>query len=551
MRVNARQETFGIWAMQKQVRGINQLARRLRARGLVCQGIELSYFRSTTASLGRQGLYDANSLSLLSESLSVLVAAKDIKEGSLDVKDYLRHLISTASQLKGVLVPEQRASLLIEKANQFIEIPLRTKLLERSSAMLEVFACKNEAEVASKTVAILQKYFNGAHPTFVIMEEDGEGQQFLVPLDIALGVELKRWAEEIMGKRLGQFRTPITEDSENFYVQIFIAGETYRKDNITRGRLIELGCDFLDVEMGVFLKLARIVYLPSNTYLMIPLEARGKKLGVVTFLKKDGSLTPTEQKEIENFLKLVAHTIAFMHVEEELENKVAERTAEIGRMQRQVARLALAGGMAHIGKNKMNVLLGNLGLLARGETRPNSLVIIERAVQVVNDFLRTIDKFLDYSKPIQLDKNKMSPGAAVNDAIEHINLESDIRIDREFEENLPRIGVDMVFFRTVVEEIIENAMDEFEIIAGDKEIKLQLTRTATGVRFVVWNSGSHIPKGEEKQIFEPFKTSKRSDRGNGLGLAIVSKIIDDHGWNIEAKNQGDGVAFIIDIPVRK
>jgi nitrogen fixation/metabolism regulation signal transduction histidine kinase len=61
------------------------------------------------------------------------------------------------------------------------------------------------------------------------------------------------------------------------------------------------------------------------------------------------------------------------------------------------------------------------------------------------------------------------------------------------------------------------------------------------VRFSITDSGTGFPAKILARAFEPYVTTKT--KGTGLGLAVVKKIVDDHGAKIEIRNrmQGDVV----------
>lgn len=60
----------------------------------------------------------------------------------------------------------------------------------------------------------------------------------------------------------------------------------------------------------------------------------------------------------------------------------------------------------------------------------------------------------------------------------------------------------------------------------------------------ILDTGSGIPESDLKRIFEPFFSSKTSDKGTGLGLAITAGIIDQHQGIIRAQNLLDGGASL-------
>jgi signal transduction histidine kinase len=68
------------------------------------------------------------------------------------------------------------------------------------------------------------------------------------------------------------------------------------------------------------------------------------------------------------------------------------------------------------------------------------------------------------------------------------------------------------------------------------------------IRITVRDTGQGIEKDMQDKIFEPFFTSK--EKGIGLGLTVVKKIIEKHGWEIQVDSEpGKGCAFVIHIPL--
>jgi len=63
------------------------------------------------------------------------------------------------------------------------------------------------------------------------------------------------------------------------------------------------------------------------------------------------------------------------------------------------------------------------------------------------------------------------------------------------------------------------------------------------------DSGCGIPPEIKKQIFEPFFTTKPEGEGSGLGLSIVSKIVDKHRGKIEVESQPGNTVFRVWLPL--
>ena len=71
-----------------------------------------------------------------------------------------------------------------------------------------------------------------------------------------------------------------------------------------------------------------------------------------------------------------------------------------------------------------------------------------------------------------------------------------------------------------------------------------------GLRIYITDNGPGISPETLNKIFMPFFTTKAN--GTGLGLAVVQKIVVQHGGSIEARNQAQGGAeFIVWLPFER
>lgn len=134
--------------------------------------------------------------------------------------------------------------------------------------------------------------------------------------------------------------------------------------------------------------------------------------------------------------------------------------------------------------------------------------------------------------------------------LENQALFQNIEIEKNFEENLPQVPVDIQQMNHVFMNIILNAAQAMD---GKGKLTLTTRLAPKGDKVVVEiaDTGPGIPEDVMKHIFEPFFTTKEEGKGTGLGLSMVYGIIEDHGGKITAKSKvGSGTAMTIELPLK-
>ncbi len=121
----------------------------------------------------------------------------------------------------------------------------------------------------------------------------------------------------------------------------------------------------------------------------------------------------------------------------------------------------------------------------------------------------------------------------------------------ELEPRLPVITADAGRLRQVLHNLLLNARDA---LAGRPRPRVRLaTRALTEkdahyIEFRIEDNGPGFPEAMLGRLFEPYVTTK--DKGTGLGLAVVKRIVEEHGGSISAGNLPDGGAGVtIRLPV--
>lgn len=116
--------------------------------------------------------------------------------------------------------------------------------------------------------------------------------------------------------------------------------------------------------------------------------------------------------------------------------------------------------------------------------------------------------------------------------------------------NKKLIYVDKDAITRVLSNIIENSL-KYALNEKETVIKITLYEELGNIMISIKDNGKGIPKEYEEKVFQRFfrieKSRNRELGGNGLGLSIVKKLIEEHGWVFQFKNSKNGVEFILSI----
>ncbi|HJV87325.1 MAG TPA: ATP-binding protein [Noviherbaspirillum sp.] len=161
---------------------------------------------------------------------------------------------------------------------------------------------------------------------------------------------------------------------------------------------------------------------------------------------------------------------------------------------------------------------------------------------------RMVDDFRDYAKTPPAVLSPLN----LNDLIEeilHLYVGGDERaiIHASLAPDLPQVMGDATQLRQVVHNLLQNAQDavadhpqstdkpRIDVVTETIHYQDSDGEGRTAVRLSITDNGPGFSSKILARAFEPYVTSK--SRGTGLGLAMVKKIIDEHGGRIDIKNR--------------
>jgi two-component system sensor histidine kinase PilS (NtrC family) len=217
--------------------------------------------------------------------------------------------------------------------------------------------------------------------------------------------------------------------------------------------------------------------------------------------------------------------------------RAADRLASLGRM---------AANIAHEIRNPLAALSGAVEVMAAGtadDTRERLGQIVLNETNRLNGIIR---EFLEYARPAPLSRAAVNVAETVDEVLvllEHQVVPGTLKIVREFPPALTWT-VDRQQFRQAVWNLCLNAVQ-----AMPEGGELRVTMTVVGGRLVVRvnDTGEGIADADLGQLFEPFFSTKSG--GTGLGLALVHRIVQDHGGEVDVQSRpGAGSTFTLTLP---
>ncbi len=213
----------------------------------------------------------------------------------------------------------------------------------------------------------------------------------------------------------------------------------------------------------------------------------------------------------------------------------------------------IAANLAHEIRNPLASIGGSIHLLRQdtpqGHSNEKLFAIIMRGKEQLESFLKD---FLLLAKPAPGICEEIDLGRTIIEVIDSLRLVPDWRQPLEVNLNLPEIpvliNVNKTEIRQVLMNLFQNALQAMPA-GGILTVQLALCEKngTDSVEMRVIDNGCGIEKNNLRRIFEPFYTSRGA--GTGLGLAVVSRIIENWHGTIDVESEaGKGTTFSISFP---
>jgi signal transduction histidine kinase len=225
--------------------------------------------------------------------------------------------------------------------------------------------------------------------------------------------------------------------------------------------------------------------------------------------------------------------------------------AEARRAERLAALGQLSAGLAHEIRNPLGVMKGSAEILKQRLAGSDELSreLSEYIYTEVNRLSALVGRFLDFARPSRLALQPADLTAVVEQslkAVEQQGATARVQVLREYASALPSVRLDEELCEQAFTNLLLNACEAMGEAGGELKISVHAGNGGRQVVAEIADTGPGVAADMKEQIFNPFVTTKET--GVGLGLAIVSKIIDAHGGMIQLVDAAQGACFRVILP---
>jgi len=224
------------------------------------------------------------------------------------------------------------------------------------------------------------------------------------------------------------------------------------------------------------------------------------------------------------------------------------------RMERFLSLTTLASGLHHEIKNPLTALSIHLQLLEENLPKGQAGPAVDELVGVLKTEVCRLNGVLENFRSFaNLQNLTIQPTDALEEVEKILRLvrpqaaEQHVQITLLHpEKELPPVPLDAEKFEQAVLNLVINAL---EAMPGGGHLRVSATVADGEFRLSVKDSGPGIPAEIQRNLFQPYFSTK--SKGSGMGLALSEKLISQHGGHIGYRTGAGGTMFDISIPLEQ
>lgn len=311
-----------------------------------------------------------------------------------------------------------------------------------------------------------------------------------------------------------------------------------------------------------------------NAAVIIPCLVGDNLLGFLTLDEKISSKMYSQEDL--NVLTTLANQAALAIENAQFFEEVQQTQEQLFQAEKMATLGTMADGLSHQINNRFNALgliaadtADTLNMLDKNNLNSecqNTLSQIKNALNRIEDNVKSggeiVKGLLKYSRPGQEGFEPVSLDTIIDSALEMAQYKvklNEIEIRRNYDKDLPKVKVNLTQLQEVFFNLIDNAY--FATEQRKEELKEEdykgcidfSAKVLDGkCQIKVSDNGIGVKKEDFNKLFTPFFTTKAtSNKGTGLGLFVIQKIItNNHKGSISVESTyKQGTTFIIELPL--
>jgi two-component system sensor histidine kinase HydH len=233
----------------------------------------------------------------------------------------------------------------------------------------------------------------------------------------------------------------------------------------------------------------------------------------------------------------------------EANRSLQEAEAAVRRSERLAALGQLSAGLAHELRNPLGTIKVSADMLLK-QTPADDPIASELAGFISSEVDRTnslVTRFLEFARPLELRPTRAELTEVIDRAVAQLDRSTpryDVTVYKNYSPDVRAFEFDAELMELVIFNLLLNAA---QATPPGGAITVKTRPVDSMVEISVIDRGAGIQAKDVESIFNPFFTTKKD--GVGLGLAIVSKIVDLHGGKMSVESEpGKGSVFRIFLP---
>ncbi len=215
--------------------------------------------------------------------------------------------------------------------------------------------------------------------------------------------------------------------------------------------------------------------------------------------------------------------------------RLRENLASLGEM---------SAGIAHEFKNSLATISGYAQMLTAENDAPTTQQFAGKIVAETSSLTRIVTDFLNFARPQGLEAETVELRSLIEDCARECGVQ--LKLDG-FPADLSLLG-DATALRQAFSNLLRNSAEAGRN-GAPVTVQVSAEVDAQATRLVFQDDGTGIASENLARIFVPFFTTKAT--GTGLGLALVHRIVSEHGGTVSVASDPAGSTFTLSFPARK